>query len=464
VFSLTRSLTAKRTAASLNHGDDLKSDDNDTSSDEDLLAEPIFRSTHRSPSLAQSSGSTSICLPNRSAAANNPTRSAVTQHCADQPSSVQDAIKQGIDDWTTKMERQRGMQHFPVYDSQHDQDSSPDVQLRKNKTRRTAKNPKMRKTNQCISILLFSAFLLLEVVASFTPQPMHTWPSALKASTSKVTDTETQNDQSSVWDELLSRFQGDFDNYFQVVQDRSQGLVPREGGGHEHIHCCLVPVSRTSRLAAFYFDGNPTAIFRFRFYRLVPDKDKGTVDTILYTLDPALEIALRNCANPLEWKELFQKENGFERVTELKDCDVRWSWTMDPVQHSYAASHVKDHEGIHAVMVHGEALVESQLNPGVQILIRDQLSLWEDELWIHDRGFDPKTMDFIYGNQREIPYCLQRVSNIKPKSSGSNNDDLVRSVNNIDLQWTIGPTYRTEDEYDAKMMAIGGPSRPQRIG
>ena len=69
---------------------------------------------------------------------------------------------------------------------------------------------------------------------------------------------------------LLDWFQGDFDNYRQVVEDRRQNRLPREGGGHEHIHCTLVPVTRDSRLAAFYFDGAPTAIFRFRYYRLVP--------------------------------------------------------------------------------------------------------------------------------------------------------------------------------------------------
>jgi CpeT/CpcT family (DUF1001) len=39
-----------------------------------------------------------------------------------------------------------------------------------------------------------------------------------------------------------------------------------------------------------------------------------------------------------------------------------------------------------------------------QILIKDQLRLWETQLWIHYRGYHPKTLQYIYGNQREIPY------------------------------------------------------------
>ena len=79
-------------------------------------------------------------------------------------------------------------------------------------------------------------------------------------------------------------------------------------------------------------------------------------------------------------------------------CDVRWTWSRDPVLHSYAAGKQQDGD-MHAVMVHGEALVDSQMVPGQTILIRDQLSLWNDRLWIHDRGFHPHTGAFIYGNQ-----------------------------------------------------------------
>eukprot|EP00977_Amphora_coffeiformis_P003577 scaffold701_cov158-Amphora_coffeaeformis.AAC.5 len=275
--------------------------------------------------------------------------------------------------------------------------------------------------------------------------------------------TSSSHDEGSskadLWGELLSRFQGDFDNYNQVVQDRKEGLLPREGGGHEHIHCSLVPVSKDSRLAAFYFDGDPGAIFRFRFYKLVPEVEKNSVDTRLFTLDPDLEGIIRQCPNPLEWKRIFDEQNGNDRVTELKDCDVRWSWVLDPVQHAYAATQNKDKEpGIHAVMVHGEALVESQMMPGVQILIRDQLSLWKEEFWIHDRGFEPSTMKFIYGNQREIPYRLERVAHITMASS----TETTRQVVNDNLSWTLGPEHRNEEEYEQKLAKVGGPSRPKR--
>ncbi|KAL7557799.1 hypothetical protein ACA910_003844 [Epithemia clementina (nom. ined.)] len=332
-----------------------------------------------------------------------------------------------------------------------------------------------------------------------------TWSSSSSSLNQENNDHAAANDHegdNDLWTEMLLRFQGDFDNYHQVVQDRQEGKLPREGGGHEHIHCTLVPVAKDARLAAFYFDGQPRAIFRFRYYQLKPttmesadDADRPSsvissgdaVDTFLYTLHPELEQQLRQAANPLEWPDIFRKfqttdndDGNNNKVQLLESCQVRWSYDLDMDQHSYVPDEKKDDGGIHAVMVHGEALVDSQMIPGHKILIRDQLSLWRDELWIHDRGHDPNTMAFIYGNQRGIPYRLRRVSNIihheddgknnnntksdSKKSGNSKNEpsqpySATRSLVGNDLAWTLGPEFRTEDAYQEKINAMGGPSR-----
>ena len=48
-------------------------------------------------------------------------------------------------------------------------------------------------------------------------------------------DNEQEADDSKklLWCRLMENFQGDFDNYNQVLEDRAQDLLPREGGGHE---------------------------------------------------------------------------------------------------------------------------------------------------------------------------------------------------------------------------------------
>ena len=334
---------------------------------------------------------------------------------------------------------------------------------------------------------------------------------ASSSSSSPVPKTSNSNSNTtttteSLLDSLLSWFQGDFDNYRQVVLDRQAGLLPREWGGHEHIHCSLIPVTYTTRLAAFYFDGAPQAIFRFRFYRLLETTTDGsTVDTILYTLSNELESKLRACSDVLQWPNIWtshvmdprfdvndtttSSENDddddvVERairsasIVILPNCEVRWSRERDAIQHSYVDDFIHDDDdnenhqpmmhqnhdtnhhdsissssGLHAIMVHGSALVDSQMMPGQKILIMDQLSLWENQLWIHDRGYHPDTGAFIYGNQRGIPYRMQRVTVVVE------NECCCRRITDVELAWTLGNDYRTLAEYEANMQRIGGSSR-----
>lgn len=173
----------------------------------------------------------------------------------------------------------------------------------------------------------------------------------------------------------------------------------------------------------------------------------------LYTLHPKLEAILRSHSeNPLKWPSLydaFELENSSdEKIKYLPNCEITWSLKLDPEQHSYVATN-DDTNGIHAVMVHGEAIVDSTIIPGMTIRILDQLSLYEDVFYINDRGLDPETGAFIYGNQRGVPYRLERVTCLI---------DGERKIVNEDLKWTMGPQWRTEKEYDGKIKSIGGPS------
>ncbi|CAN0001809.1 unnamed protein product, partial [Hapterophycus canaliculatus] len=108
--------------------------------------------------------------------------------------------------------------------------------------------------------------------------------------------------------ELLELFQGDFDNYDQVIEDREAGMLPGPGGGHEHIHCSLKPLDpalvpeqvaaatlgngffsdaeeggegegcgtgRDTRplavvAAKYYFNGDSNVVFRYRLYSFHP--------------------------------------------------------------------------------------------------------------------------------------------------------------------------------------------------
>lgn len=352
-------------------------------------------------------------------------------------------------------------------------------------------------------------------------------------------------DSTSYYQQLLSRFQGDFDNYEQVVQDRRHGLTPGDGGGHEHIHCMVVPcphygVEEFRRdqsqwlLAAFYFNANPRQIFRFRMYKLLPPQsDELPVRMKLNSLMPHLEQQLREYSDQpcMWWREVWNlwcKENNTVKqdkkatinerdwnemrtvglssmVLPLDGCDVLWEQDWDESNHSYlyrneyedltdcgipnTAAGVSSWPALpagkscHAVMEAGSAgaIVSSiSLIPGKRILIKDELSLWDNEFWINDRGYDPdhtvhmdatnrkevgsaatsESMPFVYGNRRGVPYKLRRVSNFSSRCTEQALPAfadiesiflLDRTIVNTDLKWTLGENYRTQYKLLSKM-------------
>lgn len=314
--------------------------------------------------------------------------------------------------------------------------------------------------------LLARSFSFAGAWISTTPTvevaPRHSRCVMLSSASQRSISKSEKSTSERIWDLLQQNFQGDFDNYNQVIQDREKGLLPREGGGHENFHCTLIPVSEFGRLAAFYFDGNPQRIFRFRYYQLLPITKSSTNETSvemkLYTLTQSLESLLReNSETPMEWPQLFR---SFGEDTEidgkidyLSNCEITWSLDIDPEQHTYIKSDSQIDGSLHAVMVHGEAIVDSTVIPGIKIRILDQLSLFDDVFYINDRGLDPDTGVFIYGNQRGVPYRLERVAHIQGGE---------RIVANDDLSWTLGAQWRTKEEYKTRIDSIGGPSVQMR--
>jgi hypothetical protein len=329
-------------------------------------------------------------------------------------------------------------------------------QTKPNQTKPNQTKPTMATVCNMRIGLMLCIFLHAPLIDSFISPTTFFGRSVMQSHRTKLSSTSQDEESSSLWKYLTDRFQGDFDNYNQVVEDRKQNMLPREGGGHEHIHCTLIPLTNTSRLAAFYFDGAPQRMFRFRYYELLPSTSdtRGTrMEMRLYTLNPELEGLFRaQSEDPVSWPAIFESFQAdpplSDKIRNLPNCEVSWSLEMDPDEHAYVLN-ITNKQGVHAVMVHGEAIVDSQMAPGSKIRILDQLSLFDDVFYINDRGFDPETGAYIYGNQREIPFRLDRVTTCKPQG---------RNVVDAELQWTLGPKWRDEGEYEENMAAIGGPS------
>ena len=46
---------------------------------------------------------------------------------------------------------------------------------------------------------------------------------------------------------------------------------------------------------------------------------------------------------------------------------------------------------------------------GADIVVRDDVALWADSLWVNDRGATTDG-EYVYGNIDEVPYKMSRVS------------------------------------------------------
>eukprot|EP00903_Cladosiphon_okamuranus_P007916 g7644.t1 len=346
-------------------------------------------------------------------------------------------------------------------------------------------------------------------------------------------------------DDLLELFQGEFDNYDQVVEDRRAGMAAGPGGGHEHIHCSLKPLNaslvpeqvataggggaassnrdrngedgagagtggldrpRAVVAAKYYFNGDSNVVFRYRLYsfHLCPPNTpgaRGDVVMRLWRMLPSVETRLRAAGYDLTYFDWHgaevdeplaadgagggaTKSCGSAVVEHILGCEIYWSRHGDNIRGDgeeasrtqaggEAAAWLGEGRGkagvdgacssissgdtaaegapssaAAAVSPEGESFVglmgqddsgtwvQSQNVAGLEILVKDDLRVWSDQLWVNDRGFD-REGNFLYGNQRSVPYKMRRVVAPGP------------------LAWTLGPEHRTKEAYAEKMSAIG---------
>lgn len=228
-----------------------------------------------------------------------------------------------------------------------------------------------------------------------------------------------ERDLAAVQPTTMSRFRrlfcGHFDNLAQVDADAAAGRAPREGGGHEHIHCHLQPLAmRQTRtfaepvteyvLASYYFNGQPDRIFRERVYALTPlddDRQFGRcVQMQILRLRPQTEAALRAAGGDASFVA-WDPAHDADAELRIPDCDVFWRWLGERFEGEMRTE---------SIVVHSPVLKQD-------IVVRDDVALWEgdaadgqgDALWCNDRGSDMEGK-YVYGNIHNVPYKMQRVA------------------------------------------------------
>ena len=261
-------------------------------------------------------------------------------------------------------------------------------------------------------------------------------------------EEQEQQPSSSRLDDFLSQFHGHFDNHAQTVANEAEGLYPREGGGHEHIHCMLTPVdiedaappaNRRHVLATYYFNGNPFAVFRERLYgfdALAEDPQFGPcVRMSIYRLRECTTARLRaataaaaaaaaggDAAASSRSSESEGEGGGsssssgsgsgssgsgassidpavfsaadLDASLRIPEADVFWRWCGERYEGEMRTPSIE---------------IVSERDPSQTLRVTDDVAFWGDALWVNDRGCDATTGEYVYGNVRSVPYKMARV-------------------------------------------------------
>ena len=212
-------------------------------------------------------------------------------------------------------------------------------------------------------------------------------------------------------DNFLEQFNGHFDNCAQVAANEAEGLTPRHGGGHEHIHCAVRPIELQSTstsssggttpvvLATYYFNGQPDLVFRERLYKFEPianDAQFGScVRMSIYKLRDEVATRLRSAggAGGADVDEIAFTTADLADELHIPQADVYWRWLGERFEGA----------------MREESLTIVSERSGREIVVRDDVALWTDALWVNDRGHDAETGEYVYGNIHNIPYKLARV-------------------------------------------------------
>ncbi|KAA8498300.1 hypothetical protein FVE85_5885 [Porphyridium purpureum] len=209
-------------------------------------------------------------------------------------------------------------------------------------------------------------------------------------------------------DLFMTSFEGDFDNYDQVLENKRLGFTEGEGGGHEHIHCKLSRIGENSSMifAKYYFNGDPNSVYRARVYEIFLDDsdDKGVIEMRIYRFYAETEARLRACGyriNEIDW-------TGDDLYEWLQGCEVFWERRKFKTAQALEQSEIIGPFFFRGFMAGGGCTVFSPTMKS-RILVKDDLILTGNELWVNDRGFD-ENGHFVYGNRRGVPYKMKRTS------------------------------------------------------
>lgn len=186
--------------------------------------------------------------------------------------------------------------------------------------------------------------------------------------------------------EMLTWFDGEFNNYQQVWQEKQD----KAEHPHEHIHSIFARVNLPSFgkhvfYVKQYMDADPSKIYRQRLYTFRPNLEEKAIQLDIYSF-PVDSLYIDGHRYPEKLAKLKPSD-----MRNIPGCAVYWIKQQD-----HYIGYMKD-----------KACFFPSRRTGKNIYITDSLKLTKDEIWINDQARDEEG-NYVFGNKANIPHKLKK--------------------------------------------------------
>lgn len=188
---------------------------------------------------------------------------------------------------------------------------------------------------------------------------------------------------------FVSWFEGRFDNELQVFFEPDLN-VPEEAR-HDRIHSSFRRIDLPAFGEHVFYveqntDGDPTRVYRQRIYVLRPDYDAR-----------AIRLDIHTPTNPAPLRAAYRDPSALSALTPAEaplaeGCSVYWR---------------RQGEQFLGADEPGRCRIRAR-DSGRRLVVRNDLILSEDTIWIRDRAADAQGRH-VFGNRAGIPHELRRV-------------------------------------------------------
>lgn len=214
---------------------------------------------------------------------------------------------------------------------------------------------------------------------------------------------------------------GKYDNILQATGDAKRGKPTAALGGHEHVTSSfqLYPLTNDSIVASFTFANDSKKTFRFRMYKFDDYFLSKTSSSRI-----SQKVVRMKIYRPLPQTELQLKENDYnisrylppptlEFYEEMSGCDVIWElnkfkYFLLRISRIIPWLRLK-FVYYRGRLMNGECEICSTSKPDVKLIVKDDLKLWENRIWINDQVYN-RQGERIIGNTKGIPYKFDKIA------------------------------------------------------